>query len=308
MEDSQISVIEALNHVQSWLNAGEYDKVIQGCQEILQIEPGNQRALALMKQAEEKRHETQVPTAQESPVAPTFDPLAKLQVEKTPEEAMNVQSANDERSEKRKLFLAMMIPAIIVVIVGGAAIWWLANRDREQVIQDGITPDVIDDTSYLDENDQRLTDLTIMATVLEKYKIANGTYPSVDQLQSALVKDETIEKVPVDPKQGELDKAGKPFGYVYAVYSGMGGENSVYVLSGLFEDSKGFGYAWTQGAPIRNYPDYRDYREENITFVGGDEDAVTEAIENGGKAADSEDSGDGTADGADNGPKVNPNY
>ena len=53
MENQEVSIIEALNQLQSWLNAGEYDKVVQGAQEVLGLEPGNQRALSLLKQAEE---------------------------------------------------------------------------------------------------------------------------------------------------------------------------------------------------------------------------------------------------------------
>ncbi len=302
MENSEISVIEALNHVQSWLNAGEFDKVVQGCQEILMIEPGNQRALSLLKQAEEKRHLKHSPNKPADP-AP-YDPLATLQVEKTPEEALKTQSASENRYEKRKLFLAMLIPAVVVVFVGGATIWWVANRDRAQDIQANITSNLPDDRSYLEENEERLNDLTVIATALDQYKSANGAYPSVDQLQAALVKSENISEVPSDPRQGEIDKAGKPFGYVYAVYSGIGGANSVYILSGLFEDSKGFGYAWTKGAPVKNYSDYRNYEQANVTFIGGDEDAVTEAIENAGKNPEPAPDTDGT----EGGPKVNPNY
>jgi hypothetical protein len=54
----------------------------------------------------------------------------------------------------------------------------------------------------------------------------------------------------------------------------VGGENSVYILSALFEDDDGFGTPWAQGAPIKNYPDFRDYTEDNVTFIGGDEDEV----------------------------------
>ena len=118
----------------------------------------------------------------------------------------------------------------------------------------------------------------------------NGAYPSVSQLDSALMDNGYFDELPSDPRQGEIDKAGKPFGYIYAVYDGIGGENSVYILSALFEDSKGFGYAWTKGAPIKNYPDYRNYEEENITFVGGEEDAAVELQEEP------------------SGPKVNPEY
>lgn len=33
-ENTSISIAQALNHIQSWLNAGEFEKVVQGCVEI----------------------------------------------------------------------------------------------------------------------------------------------------------------------------------------------------------------------------------------------------------------------------------
>ncbi len=72
----------------------------------------------------------------------------------------------------------------------------------------------------------------------------------------------------VDPKQGEVDKAGRPFGYLYAVYdSELAGEDAYYIVSALFEDSLGFGAPWSIGAPINKYPDYRDLSAENVTFI-----------------------------------------
>lgn len=295
--DNEISIAQALNHVQSWLNAGEYDKVIQGCQEILQIEPGNARATALMKLAEERRM-AQVknepmpegePMREAEPMpdpkpepAPAKDPLASLQVEEAPMhpaasnfELPPEEEPDEDHFEKRKLFLAMLIPAVLVVLIGGAAIWWMANRDRENEIQDNITnEDPAEDQSYLEENDQRIDELQKMVKIIEAYKIENGEYPSLTKIESVLAKSDEFNKIPSDPRQGEIDKAGQAFGYIYAVYAGVGGENSVYILSALFEDDKGFGTAWAQGAPIKNYPDFRDYSEDNVTFIGGDEDDV----------------------------------
>lgn len=265
MENPEISIVEALNHIQSWLNAGEYDRVIRGTQEILELEPGNQRALSLMKQAEEKRHQ------------PVIDPLAELQVHTpdAPERSEGeIKKNSDGDTEKRKLFLAMLLPAIIVVLIGGSTIWWLANRQREETIVNSVTSNLPVDRSYLDENEKRLEELTNLSLALERYKVIHGAYPSVSQLESALEDSGDFEEVPSDPRQGEIDKAGKPFGYIYAVYEGIAGENSVYILSALFEDSKGFGYAWAKGAPIKNYPDYRKFEESNITFVGAPERAV----------------------------------
>lgn len=298
---SEISVIEALNQIQSWLNAGEYDKVIQGCQEVLGLEPGNQRALSLLKQAEEKRHGQHVqvakPASEAAPV-PSYDPLAHLEVEKTASTAMEHASKSEEKSEKRKLFLAMLVPAVLVVLIGGSAIWWLSNRNREDTIQANILTNLPEDQSYLEENEQRLNDLTTIATVLEAYKVENGSYPSADKIEGALAQSDLVENIPSDPRQGEIDKAGQAFGYVYAVYDGIGGENSVYVLSALFEDSKGFGYSWSKGAPTKNYPDYRDYEEGNVTFIGGDEDAVEDIV------TEFEESGE--AEEKPSGPQVNP--
>ena len=231
MENSEISIIEALNHIQSWLNAGEYDKVIQGAQEVLGLEPGNQRALSLLKQAEEKRRSDAEPKAERSPVPP-YDPLSELQVQHaTPKQSggESKKEETDEHTEKRKLFLAMLIPAVIVVLIGGSTIWWLSNREREETIVNSVTSSLPEDQTYLEENEQRLDEMTDIAKALERYKVMNGAYPSVSQLEDALVESEYFEEVPSDPRQGEIDKAGKPFGYIYAVYEGIAGENSVYM-------------------------------------------------------------------------------
>ena len=309
MSNNEISIAQALNHVQSWLNAGEYDKVIQGCQEILQIEPGNARALALMKLAEERRmaevkgEPMPEPQPEPTPIPqpePPKDPLASLQVEDAPahksmhdfELPPEEDYEDEDPFEKRKLFLAMLIPAVLVVLIGGGAIWWLAVRDREEEIDEIINDEPEEDLSYLEENDKRVQDIQKMVTVIEEYHAENGEYPSLTKIESVLAKSDEFTKIPSDPRQGEIDKAGQAFGYIYAVYDGIGGKNSVYILSALFEDDDGFGTAWAQGAPIKNYPDFRDYEEDNVTFIGGDEDDV----ETVGKGPDD--------DGKE--PKVNP--
>lgn len=295
--DGEISISQALNQIQSWLNAGEYDKVVQGAQEILEVEPSNARALSLLKQGEEKRHQNYSPTATSTaivnPVAsptvtpttspmptvpdtqavkPAVDPLAALEVEREDEDRINPMRFDEETKEKQKLFLAMLIPGILVVLVGGGIIWSLANQNREAIIHDIVVDSNLpQDTSYLDENQERLDTLSKISIVLEQYKAVHGAYPSVSQVESVVAQSSSFEEIPSDPRQGEVDKASKPFGYVYAIYKGIGGENSVFILSALFEDSEGFGYAWTKGAPVKNYPDYRNYKQANVSFIGGDE-------------------------------------
>lgn len=280
-DNNSISVSEALNQLQSWLNAGEYDKVVQGCTEILQIEPGNQRALALMKMAEERRHSVadaiQHPHHPVAPktVEPSRDPLAHLQVENAPSRFEHNSSEPYQREEvpgeKRQFFLAMLIPAVLVVLIGGGLIWYVADQAHDDLLADNTQNNVIEtpapDTSYLKENDQRIEDMTQIKAAIDAYKAAHGSYPSLTQIESALTQN-GFTSVPVDPRQGQVDKAGKAFGYVYASYSVFGKANQAYVLSALFEDSKGFGYAWTSGAPSKNYPDYRTVDEVSATFLG----------------------------------------
>ena len=325
MEDNQqpqISVTQALNQIQSWLNAGEFDKVIQGCGEILELEPGNQRALSLMKQAEEKRHATPEPKPTPEPefskltdepepepeptpepepepepepkpeftpppvtpekpfspdrVEPEEDPLEKLQAESKPE----MFEKPSHSGEKRKLFLAMLIPAVLVVIVGGSVIWYLANEDREDII-DEIVETEERDTTYLEDNEERVEDLTLMAKALEVYEAEEGEFPEPKDIESVLLDSAYFDEIPVDARQDDFDKAGKVMGYTYAVYDTIAGENTAYIISALFEDSRGFGYAWTRGASTKNYEDYRDTDEDHVTFVGGDEQTSGEPEDTG---------------------------
>lgn len=270
-ENNSISTTQALNHIQSWFNAGEYDKVIQGCAEILELEPGNPRALALMKMAEERRH------------AETVDPLANLQVEDRSQEAprptldpkpepIPARETSNESVDKRKLFLAMLLPALVVVLLGGGLIWYLAARDRDDTIADNSSTDVtnvVKDTGYLDENEDRVADMTAMAKIIEEYRQKKGQYPDADELERVLVESDEFSSVPVDPRQGDEDAEGKPFGYMYAVYdSKFGKSNQYYILSALFEDSQGVGYEWNVGESVKNYDDYRDIAADNVTFVG----------------------------------------
>ena len=276
MDENSISVSQALNHIQSWLNAGEFEKVVQGCAEILELEPGNQRALALMKVAEERRHSAQTPAApQPEPrkIVPTPDPLADLQVENRPSRFDHgTERRETVPGEKRQFFLAMLIPAVLVVLIGGSMIWYFADQKRGDLLANNGQTDVVktpdSNTSYLADNDDRMSDMTKIKAVLDLYKAQHGSYPAVSQIEAALVESDAFTKVPVDARQGEVDKAGKKFGYVYAVYDSFGKANQAYVLSALFEDSKGFGYAWTSGAPSKNYPDYRTVDETHATFLG----------------------------------------
>ncbi len=75
-----ITITQALNTIQSWLNTGNFDKAIQGCQEVLKLDPGNLRASSLMRQAEERRFLNANPQATE-PMTPNFAPEPEPKLE-----------------------------------------------------------------------------------------------------------------------------------------------------------------------------------------------------------------------------------
>ncbi|MBT4384412.1 hypothetical protein HOD30_01545 [Candidatus Peregrinibacteria bacterium] len=265
MNNGEISVTQALNQIQSWVNAGKYDEAIQGTREILEIEPGNQRALALMKQAEERRQSTPAPEPtptpepsmpeppMPSPEAPELDPLQEFEAE----------IEDFKPHEKRKLLLAMLIPAILVVLIGGGIIWALSQKQREEKIEDNINPIEELDTSYLERNEERVQTLTNMSAVIQDFKVENGAYPGVKQVESALK-----DKLSEDPLHGSLDKSGELYGYIYAIYDTSEGDNTAFILSALFEDSKGFGSPWARGANTKNHPDFRDINLEHTILLG----------------------------------------
>lgn len=290
MDHSEISITQALNQVQSWLNAKEYDKVVQACQEILEIEPENQRALSLLKQAETQKY-GDLPASPgasapvtPAPAAPTPAPAAVPNPTPTPEPSNGFAKLTDSpeafessphlhmsAAEKRKLFLAVLIPALLVILIGGLLIWFLSNRQREKEIEETATDEVSDsedlNPNYEARNDRRTEDLENIALILENYQQENGSFPSVSQVEDVLLSSGDLDEIPLDPKHGEKGKNDKVFGYIYAVYEDEE-ENDVYVLSGLFEDSQGMGSPWTQGGDIQIYTDYRDLSEPNVHLLG----------------------------------------
>lgn len=274
MDDREITITQALNQIQSWLNAGEFEKVAQGCKEILTLEPSNQRALALMKQAEEKKFAT-APSAPLSPLAPSVPLPPPPPPTITPVNAVpssdpliaHLQTAAENpraealKKEKITHLLAMIIPAVLVVIIGSGVLWYLSGRQTDKIIKE-----LVNETSegdYLTQNEQRVADLTKMGQVLEKYKSEKGAYPSVGQVD--LVMKDGLGQLPIDPRQGDVDKSGKPYGYIYAVYD----SNRDYIVSAIFEDSKGYAYPWSRGDSVSLYPDYRDLSKNNVHVIGG---------------------------------------
>ncbi len=285
MDDKEITITQALNQIQSWLNAGNFENVIQGCKEILELEPSNQRALALMRKATEAKmgaapvepieveskpetnNTTPPPVITPVEKVPSSDPLiASLQVAPASPEN-NLPSTRVEALKKEKLvhLLAMMIPAVLVIMLGSGIIWSLSNKQNTEIINDVADQNKPQGAKeYLAQNEKRVKDLSAIGAVLEKYKAENGRYPAVSQIDEVLKTE--LGTIPTDPKQGRKDKSGKSFGYIYAVYD----SNTQYIVSAIFEDSKGFAYPWSRGANISEHPEYRDLSFENVHLISGD--------------------------------------
>ncbi len=263
------------------MNAGEYDKVIQGCQEILEIEPGNTRALALLKKAEEDKNQSVMPeTPQNPPTAePTNnpDPLAELQVEDTASKAPNPGPDQDpelwtredrfsgsSQTSTRSMLLALLIPAALVILIGGALIMGIAAMQRNRTIDDQ------NSTPYdpIEHNQERVEDIKAMNKVIQDFFAENGDYPALSQVERIFKQSDEIGAVPQDPRHGEMDKAGKYFAYTYTLYETASGHD--YVLSALFEDNEGFGNPWSRGANPKRYEDFRDFESAPIEIIGDD--------------------------------------
>ncbi|MFT7184250.1 MAG: hypothetical protein ACI9QC_000588 [Oceanicoccus sp.] len=291
MQDGEISIMEALNQIQSWLNAGEVEKAFQGCEEILQIEPGNQRAMGLLKQAESQRFKEEkaapssapatapaaapVPPVEEKAApssAPTPKPEPKAEPKAEPE--MEYKMYQAPRPSKKKMFLAMVIPAVLVVVIGGSIVNVLNNNNRDELLSTTDTPttvndqvnDVTPDADYLDENEQRVTDLTEMADAIDEFWWDNGFYPGFGEVEDLIKKE--IDRLPTDPRQGDEDLDGDPYGYMYALYNFEDGKAGAYILSAVFQDSKGQAHPWAQGASTKNYDNYRMINGFHVIYIG----------------------------------------
>lgn len=268
MDQGEISITQALNQLQSWLNAKEYEKVIQGCREILEMDPSNIRATALLRQAMEGSQLQAEPVQPEPVQAP--DPLENLQVEQQAAPAPAPAPAPDldmfdtqlpSKKEAMKLFLATLIPALVVVLVGGFFITRFLLQDRSETIVENQTPPAPVNSEYLAQNESRVQNMLKMEGLIEDFKQEKGAYPSTEQAKE-LLKDFT------DPKHGSFDKAGRPYGYAYAVYATLEGPNTAYILSALFEDSQGFGNLWSRGEEASRFDGYRDLESSNVLLLG----------------------------------------
>ncbi len=262
MDEPLVPVSLALNQVQSWLNAGETEKAIQGCQEILTTEPGNMRAPALLRLAYEQA--APAPQAVQAAEEPIVTPA-------TPANPTSGASLEDDfgdlfekpEFEKPKwngqLAWAILIPAVLTIVVGGI----ISMKASENAAVDVQNPPVLESHDHLQENEQRMDDLKKINDVIEAFYSENGAYPAQSQLQTLLSADATLKDLK-DPRQGSKEKSGGIYVYLYRVYQTAEGPNTAYALTALFENSQGFGTQWGYGNGLENSEDARDLKFASV--------------------------------------------
>jgi hypothetical protein len=270
MDEPAVPVSLALNQVQSWLNAGETEKAIQGCQEVLNMEPGNTRALVLLRQAYDLAATQKPQVTPMNPIESSGDPLQALQVEEKPAETAPTQAPaapqapvlteEDDLFEAPKinfqLIAAILIPAVIAL--GVAAIFALKILEKKGPVVDGHTL-ILESSDHLEANETRVKDLQALNTAIENFYNENEAYPTSTQLEELIQADSKLKKLE-DPRHGDIDKAGETYAYIYRVYQTAEGPNSAYALTALFEDSQGFGTEWGYGNGLDASENPRDLK------------------------------------------------
>ncbi len=261
MDEPLVPVSLALNQVQSWLNAGETDKAIQGCQEVLNMEPGNMRALSLLRLAyEQAAPASQAVRTAEDPIVTSTTP--NLTSGASLEEDFGDLFEKPEFEKPRwnsQLAWAILIPAVLTIVVGGI----ISMKASQNAAVDVQNPPTLETHDHLQENEQRMDDLKKINDALTAFHSENGAYPAQSQLLTLLSTDTTLKDLK-DPRQGSKEKSGGVYAYLYRVYQTAEGPNTAYALTALFENSQGFGTQWGYGNGLDNSEDARDLKFASV--------------------------------------------
>lgn len=226
-----LTVREALAYLEKQLTNGKYAAVIDGCQDILAVDPRNQKALKLLTKAEKKTR---------TPHQSIFTPK-------------------------------IIAIGCMIVIVSGIAIWQLTKEKTPVITHDRTTNQDTENSKEANErkirNQQRLADLTELENAVKEAYKRDHTYPVAATLEETLTNGGFIEKIPEDPRAGEKDVNGTIFHYMYAVYDNVKGDRQEYILSGIFEENTGENIVWTLGGNTTDHTDYRDDSLPNVAVV-----------------------------------------
>ncbi|MFA6528752.1 MAG: hypothetical protein WCT46_04385 [Candidatus Gracilibacteria bacterium] len=277
-------ILAAIEQVKQWQKDGKTDNAMQGCKEILEIDPQNTEAKTILSSLEKPIQ----PTVSQPIVPPTTtqqQPTPDYEIT-TPENPLynvltksNPVTKTPEKKSSHGILLNLGIVVGTLAILGGIAYGYLTffgNKTDTTVVdlpEENIVIPTEDDNLVTDEtntettttesdarNEQRFADLTEIETAIKDYYTQNGKYPDAIALATL------IPTMPYDPMDGETDENGQVFAYSYAVYD-TDLENQEYILAGLLEDENGENTIWTTGADPQDHTDYRDGTAENFIMI-----------------------------------------
>ncbi len=276
----------ALRQIQTWFVNGDFEKVKQGCREVLSIAPNNSIAQDLLNRASQSElslSPTPVPepTPPSEPILeepPMPEMISKLDL--TPpssEPPTPAISPHDEHDLHHTHSLAINIAILVgIVVVGILGIYgynaFLKGDDETPPVQEEnaeeqpvdedetvIVPEepsetpAPDLTTWQGRNEQRSEDLSKLEQALILYFDEFKKYPNTDEISTVLA------ALPTPPNDGEA--------YVYAVYGNDIGADQVFVLSAEFEQENGEKTVWSTGGSPNEYPDYRDVAAPHVTII-----------------------------------------
>jgi len=290
----------ALKQIQSWFVSGDFEKVKQGCEEILHVSPHNSIAQDLLVKAEEKLGKnTTTPTFEPSPI-----PSHEMPTEAIPGMASSSNDIDDdliasptgaippeemediEIQEEKKphtLFINLGILAGLFVLGIGLVYGYNAFFKEESTTDDSVTDETVTDETTPDETvtdettpDETVTDETSTidtASTRNEKRLAN-----LEAIEKALIEyydtnkqyptADTVNTVLVEQEfLTELPTPLEGDVYTYAVYENTLGPNQDYILSAPFEnDDKTIG-TWTTGGNRFEHTDYNNLSQLNVTIL-----------------------------------------
>ncbi|MFA5843043.1 MAG: hypothetical protein WC882_05270 [Candidatus Gracilibacteria bacterium] len=292
----------ALKQIQNWFVSGDFEKVKQGCEEILHVAPNNSIAQDLLKKADEKLGKTtEMSTSEPSPIPSHEMPIESIpgmppddiddDLISSPTGAVPPEEMQDledlEKKNPSTLFINLLILAGLFILgIGLVYGYETFIKDSDQPVVENTTTDESTDESTIDETiidqttpDEIITDET-PPTETENTATTRNEKRLIDleTIEKALIEyydankqyptADTINTVLVE--QGFLSELPLPLKkdiYTYAVYENTLGPNQDYILSAPFEnDDKTIG-SWTTGGNRFEHADYNDLSQPNVTIL-----------------------------------------
>lgn len=222
-----LTIREAIAYLGKKYKTGAYQDVIDGCQDILDVEPKQTKAKNLLQKAQKK-----------------------------------LQNPSQKNSYNTKIIIAV---GAIVIVIGSSVLWQFTKPDEPLITHDRNSQNDEDNSAAANErkvrNEQRLTDLTNVQNALKEAYKRDHAYPTAETVNDTLENGGFIDDIPHDPLNTDT------FSYMYAVYDNVKGERQEYILSGIFEENNGENIVWTLGAKATEHTDYRDDTLDHVTAL-----------------------------------------